>query len=343
MTNQKNIVVAAFTGRQNCPASYFRVRQHKERLLQRGLTIREFSHPATKRCWYPGFFKAVPYIPGIIESRKYDVVWLCRVMVEGYETFERLLKRPRVMDVDDAIWLTGPFGKYALPHIAAGMDAIIAGNAYIANWFGKYCRQVHIVPTAIDLNRYTLAPPQSQLNGFIIGWTGSSSNFKYLRLIEKPLLRFLTDHPDSTLKIIADIPWNSEFIPPNRIQYIEWSRDNQVSQLYDMSIGIMPLADDQWAAGKCSFKMLQYMAVGLPVVVSPFGMNNDVLSKGDVGFAAVTDDQWYDAIKTLYNSKQLREQLGQAGRDVVEQYFNADVIADKIGTILNNMFQMSDY
>ena len=336
MTEQRQIKIAAFTGRQDDPASYFRIRQYKEFLRQRGLLLQEFGHPGAGRCWYPGPLKALPYLPGLFDCRKSDVIWLRRVLVEGYETFERFLKKPRVMDVDDAIWLAGPLGKYAVPHIVRGMDAIIAGNEYLANWFSRYCKQVHIVPTAIDLNRYKLSPDEPQLDGFIIGWTGTSSNFKYLGLIAKSLVRFLSDYPDAKIKIIANKQWKSDLIPPERIMFVQWSRDSEVAGLYDMSVGIMPLSDDQWTAGKCAFKMLQYMAVGLPVVVSPVGMNKDVLAKGDIGFAANSEDEWYDAIEILYKNVQLRNKLGLAGRKVVEQYFNTEIAAQMLCSIFSS-------
>ena len=337
MTNQRQIKVAAFTGRQNDPASYFRIRQYIKLLQQQGLIIQEFSHPAKDRCWYPGFLKAMPYMRGVIDCRKSDVVWLNRILVSGYETFERLLKRPRVMDVDDAIWLDPPFAKYAVPHIAKVMDAIIAGNAYIADWFSRYCGQVHILPTAIDLTRYKLSPAQSQLDEFIIGWTGSSSNFKYLKLIEKPLSRFLNIYVHAKMKILADKPWNSDLIPPERITFVQWNRDNEVSELYDMTVGIMPLADDQWTRGKCAFKMLQYMAIGLPVIASPVGMNKDVFSKGDIGYDANSAGEWYDALEVLHTDRQLRAKLGQTGRQVVEQYFSAETVVHKLASIFKTI------
>ncbi len=337
MTEQKQIKVAAFTSRQNDPASYFRIRQYMEPLEREGLSIREFSHPSKDRCRYPIFLKAVPYIPALVNCRKSDVIWLRRVLVEGYETFERFLKRPRVMDVDDAIWLARPFGKYAIPHIASGMDAIIAGNEYLANWFSRYCKQIHIIPTAIDLNRYKLSPAKSQSEKFVIGWTGLSFNFKYLNLIEKPLARFLKNHTNSEIKIIANVPWKSELIPPDRIKFIQWGRDKEVTELYDMSVGIMPLYDDQWTRGKCSYKMLQYMAIGLPVVVSPVGMNKNVFSMGDIGFTASSDDEWINAFETLYNNAALRPKLGMEGRKIVEKYYSVQSVVPKLSSIFRNI------
>jgi glycosyltransferase involved in cell wall biosynthesis len=337
MTKQQHIKIAAFTSRQDDPASYFRIRQYKELLQQRGLLIQEYSHPAKERCWYPGPLKALPYVRGLFDCRKSDVIWLRRVLVEGYETFERFLKRPRVMDVDDSIWLARPFGKYAVPHIAGGMDAIIAGNEFLANWFSRYCKQVHIVPTAIDLNRYKLSLVKPQSDEFIIGWTGSSSNFKYLGLIEKSIMRFLSSYPDAKIKIIADKQWESDLIPPERIIFVQWSREEEVSGLYDMSVGIMPLSDDQWTAGKCAFKMLQYMAVGLPVVVSPVGMNKEVLAKDEIGYTAESDDQWYNAIETLYKNITLRKKMGLTGRKVVEKYFNTEIVAQTLCSIFSHI------
>ncbi|MEJ2646837.1 MAG: glycosyltransferase [Sedimentisphaerales bacterium] len=333
MTDKKQIKIAAFTSRQDDPASYFRVRQYKERLEQESFSIQEFSHPVTGRCWYPFFFKATPYISAVIKCRNSDVVWLRRILVEGYETFERLLKRPRVMDVDDAIWLARPFGKYAVPHIARGMDAIIAGNNYLANWFDKYCKQIHVVPTAIDTVRYTKKIRKTDNDEFVVGWTGTSSNFFYLNSIEKPLAHFLADHKDSCFKIIADKPWYSELIPPDQMRFVQWSRQVEVESLHTMSVGIMPLTDTPWARGKCSFKMLQYMAVGLPVIVSPIGMNKDVLSKADIGFAAKSDEEWYHTLETLYKDEQSRTKFGDAGRKVVEQFYSFNTVIPALASI----------
>lgn len=264
------------------------------------------------------------------------MTWITRTLVVGLETIELLLKRPRVMDVDDAIWLSKPLGSISIPHLARRMDVIIAGNNYIADWFSSYCRNIHIVPTSIDTARYTKKEQQDDNGKFVIGWTGTSSNFSNFKLIEETLARFLTKHKDSCFKIIADESWHSDLIPPERIEFVKWSREVEVKALQTMSVGIMPLFDTPWTRGKCSFKMLQYMAVGLPVIVSPVGMNNEVLAKGDIGFAATSPDEWYNALETLYKDKQLQKISGEKGRDVVEQYFSADKIATNLAEILRN-------
>ena len=132
---------------------------------------------------------------------------------------------------------------------------------------------------------------------------------------------------------MAERTWKSKEIPPERIRFVRWSRETEATALTDMSVGVMPLPDDEWTRGKCSFKMLQYMAVGLPVIVSPVGMNKEVLAKGDVGFAATSDDEWYEALESLYKDHSLRAKLGDTARRVVESHFSAQTIAHNLAGI----------
>ena len=96
----------------------------------------------------------------------------------------------------------------------------------------------------------------------------------------------------------------------------------------------MPLTDDKWTRGKCSFKMLQYMAVGLPVVVSPVGMNNEVLEQGKVGLAADSENDWYEALDTLYEDSSQQVEMGKNGRELIEKYYSADIISKTLAGIL---------
>jgi glycosyltransferase involved in cell wall biosynthesis len=331
---KQQIKAAALTAGANDPASFFRIRQHIPALARRGIEV--IDYPCGPYKWYlPGIFKALPRIPAVIASRKADIVWVSRSLVYGYETFERFLRRPRVLDADDAIWLDFPLGRLAMPHIARGMDAIISGNNFLADWFNRYCSNVHIVPTAVDLNRYHKRPASSiPTNKFVIGWTGLASNYKYLNLIEPPLCRFLQDHPDAEILIIAEKKWPSRMIDPERINFVPWSRNTEADALHRASVGIMPLPDQLWSRGKCSFKMLQYMAAGLPVIVSPVGMNNEILRQSKVGLPAASESDWYEALDTLYKNTSLQLELGNNGRDMVEKYYSADIISKTLSQIL---------
>lgn len=334
-----NIKVAAFTGGVNTPSSRFRIRQHISRLGECGIIVEEHIPFFEKSCGLPSPFKAVARIPGLFRARTADLVWLNKELVKGYKTFESLLKRPRVLDVDDAIWQSFPYGRLAAPAIARSMDAVIAGNTYVADYFSKYNHNIHIVPTAIDLNRYQQRPEisKSSREKFIIGWTGLACNYKYLKTIEPAIKRFLDDHKDAQLKLISNRPWHSKMIVSERITFIRWTKENEATALHDMSVGLMPLTDDKWTRGKCSFKMLQYMAAGIPSVVSPVGMNRDILQKANVGFAASSQDDWYNAMETLYNDFVLQEEMGKQGRSIVEQFYSAEIIAAHLAEIFKNI------
>ena len=333
------ITLAALTAGTNIPSSRFRVRQYIDRLAEHGVVVKEHKPFSEKTCYFPGPFKAMVKFGGLFRSRDSDMVWISRGFVEGYETFERLLKRPRILDVDDAVWLRGPFGRFTMPDIARAMDAVIAGNSYLADYFGRYCKEVHVVPTAIDLDRYTLRPEPAneRPEKFVIGWTGSSSNFKYLDSIEPILNSFIQEHEGAELIMIADRSWEHRLLPPEKVRFIRWSVEEEVRVLHSMTVGLMPLADDKWARGKCAFKMLQYMAVGLPVIVSPVGMNRDVLEKGDVGLEANSPEQWYEALVSLYEDRTLGMKLGLTGRKVIEQFYNADIIARNLAHIFKSL------
>jgi glycosyltransferase involved in cell wall biosynthesis len=328
------LIVSAFTGRFDDPSSYFRFRQLYPKLRSEGLTIKEYMHKCDKGCWHRGPLKALPYLFQLRSSYDSDVTWLARTLVVGLETIELLLKRPRVMDVDDSIWLGKLHSKLSIPHLARHMDVIIAGNNYLAEWFSKYCKEISVVPTSVDTDRYKVREKKKSENRFIIGWTGGSVNYPFLTSIEKPLARFLNDHKDVSFKILANRPWVSSLIPENRIIFSRWSREVEVEELYDMTLGIMPLVDSVWARGKCSLKMLQYMAIGLPVIASPVGMNSEVLSQGDIGFAANSDDEWYEAFETLFKDESLRDTMGMSGRKIIEEHYSSDKIAGDIAGIL---------
>lgn len=329
------LTVAALTGRVNSPASRVRIRQYIGRLAADGIEVQDHIPVFATGCGLPSPFKMAARLPGLWRSRPADLVWIIRTLVQGYECFERFLHRPRLMDVDDAIWLNRPFGRWTVPDVARHMDAITVGNNYLADYFHKYCRAVYVVPTCIDLSRYHLRDESAgEPDKFVIGWTGLSSNYRYLEAIEPVLARFLQDHGRATVSLLANKPWQSREIPPDRLTFTAWTAHNEAQALHDYSVGIMPLGDDRWTRGKCSFKMLQYMAVGLPVIVSPVGMNKEVLEQGEIGLGPTTPQGWYEALEALYHDWDLQRRLGAQGRHVVETYYSAEVAAGQLARII---------
>ena len=281
---------------------------------------------------------AVSRLPAIAASRHSDLVWLERSFVPGLERLTRLLKPPIVLDADDAIWLEGLAGR-STPTLAARVDAVIAGNRYLADWFSQYCQRVYIVPTAVDCRRYLTPARPGPRHGVVLGWTGTSGNFGYLTAIQPALARVLREVPGASLLVVADRPPELPLLAGRPVTFERWSEAAEVSALHRMDIGLMPLADDPWTRGKCSFKMLQYMAAELPTVVSPVGMNKEVLGLGESGLEALTTDDWTEALLTLAADPDRRRAMGKVGRAVVERHFDVPVVAAHIAAAFRDVVQ----
>lgn len=348
--------VAAITSGRNLPSTRFRIRQHIS-------PLREFGIEVTEYCPIINKYKAIPLLPGnlnrklilpiyalwlgikvitrmpaLLGSYSNRITWLSREFLPGYPTLERCLKKPLVFDVDDAIWMTTPFGRSAVSSGARRADIIFAGNAYIANWFDRYSDNIIIIPTAIKTERFQQIEYNFPYSGkFIIGWTGSSSTLPFLEAIESPLNQFLEQNVESRLVVVSDKIPSFKHIPREKLQFFPWSEDNEVKGLQNMSVGLMPLPDNDWAKGKCSFKMLQYMACGIPVIVSPIGMNKEVLSLGSIGLSAQSNADWYDALCFFRENPERAREMGQEGRIVVKKNFDQKLITEKIAQIFREL------
>ncbi|HMO57642.1 MAG TPA: glycosyltransferase family 4 protein [Roseiflexaceae bacterium] len=272
------------------------------------------------------FVRLATRIPGIVASRRSTVTWLERPFDERLPTLEWLLGTPLVFDVDDAIWLTQPWGVQAARRVACHAARVVVGNHYLADWFSTLTTAIDIIPTAIDTQRFIprTAPPNER---FVVGWIGTASNMPYLAAIEASLARLMNTFDDIDLLVVADQPPQMPTLPPERVHYVRWSPTVEAPILQQMNVGIMPLPDTPWTRGKCSFKMLQYMACALPVVVSPVGMNAELLASDTIGMGVVSSDDWYDAIATLYADRDMAAIYGRRGRAIVEQRYSVDVVS----------------
>jgi glycosyltransferase involved in cell wall biosynthesis len=262
----------------------------------------------------------------------YDVTLLQREMLSTLATLEGWCGRPRILDVDDSIHLRrgGATAKY----LAQQCDRIICGNQHLASIYEQWNNDVLILPTAVDVNKYRPRPAVTKSN-VILGWIGSSSNLRYLEAIEPALAMLLDDNPCAKLHVVCDEPPCTKTIQADRIQFTKWSEDAEVGLIQSFDIGLMPLQDSPWARGKCSFKMLQYLSCGLPVVVAPVGMNADVLKLGDVGIGVTTISQWVEALSFLLQDEAARLRLGLEGRKVVVRHFSIETLAPLYARYLN--------
>jgi len=318
------IRVVALTSGKNLPASRFRVRQFIEPLRHQGINVRERHLPVSKYVSSPNRVaarlltaaKILGRFPGVAASRFADVTWFERELIPGRFTLEAFSGRPRLFDVDDALWLL-PGGDRFSERIVASCDGVIAGNEFLADHYRKTSVPVWVVPTSIDTDVWT--PRRSPAGeSWVIGWIGTSSNLPHLCAIEPVLRDFLRQHPEASLLVVCDQEPVFPTLPGDRWRFERWSSAREVGLVQTMDVGLMPLPDTDSSRGKCSCKMLSYMAAGIPVVVSPVGTNREILERGQVGMAARSASDWKAGLEALFQDRSLCARLGAQGRAIVE-------------------------
>lgn len=262
--------------------------------------------------------------------RRSDVVVLHQIKLSGAEARLFAAYAPRrVFDFDDAIYVRKPrhMGEPAddswwrrqkfaatcrrVNVVAAGNDVLAAAAA------AARARRIVILPTALDASIYR-ATTATQDDPPTIAWVGNPENLAYLEILRPALVRLSARHPMLRLRVIC-----SEFPdwPDVRIEAVRWSPTAEIAALAGSHIGVMPLTDDEWARGKCAFKLLQYMAASLPCVASPVGANTEAVIDGVTGFHARDAAEWEEALERLIGSPELRARLGAAGRAHVESRY----------------------
>jgi glycosyltransferase involved in cell wall biosynthesis len=332
--------VAAITGGQNVPSARFRVRQYIHVLRALDVHLEDLhsstsAYPPAKPWQRPiwAALRLAEMSKATLQSRHYDVTLLQREMISTLATLERWTGRPRVLDVDDAIHLfrDGTTAKT----IATHCDRIICGNSHLAEIYRQWNSDVVVLPTPVDTERYHPNPYDLNRDTLVIGWIGTSANLHYLQNIEPALAAVLQAYPHVTLHIVCDKLPKLPTIAINRVKYSPWSTATEVADIQSFSIGLMPLEDSPWARGKCSFKMLQYMACGLPVVVSPVGMNAEVLKLGDIGIGAGAFDEWVEALSTLIENTTVRIRKGGNGREIALRDFSLTSLAPRFAGYLH--------
>ena len=334
------IRVIAYTGGHNAPSRVPRVQQYITPLKALGVDMLECPSRVglypPRELWrrpFWGLQNLAERLPDVLRSRRYDLSFFQREMLSTMVTWEPFAKRPRVFDVDDAIWINRG-GRFAR-RLAKLCDHVICGNCFLAEEFSKWNPRVSILPTPVDTLKFYPCPVSSDPERTIIGWMGLSSGFKFLYGIEPALRQVLRLHPGATLRIISNEPPRFQELPQGQVEFIRWTREEQVRLIQEMTIGIMPLDNSIESQGKCSFKMLLYMACGLPVVVSPIGMNAEVLRKGEVGFGASSLEEWVSALDDLIRDAEKRLGMGKIARKIIKDHYSVDILAPQLAATLH--------
>jgi len=269
----------------------------------------------------------------VIRASRYDYLIIYReAHFFGFSFFEKWLshrKAATIFDFDDAIWLNDvsesnknlSWLKSAskTAKIAEYADIVTVGNSFLANYATEYNKNTIILPTTIDTHIYKYRGARNT-DVITIGWIGSYTTLKHFQNAIPILAEIKQKYAGRVdFKVIIDIDYN---VPEINLTSTKWSKETELEELNKIDIGIMPLPDDNWSRGKCGFKGIQYMSLGIATVMSPVGVNVDIIEHGKNGFLASTDAEWIDCLSQLIESEQLRERLGKAGRQTVEERFS---------------------
>lgn len=245
-----------------------------------------------------------------------------------FERFIRLFNRHMVYDIDDAVWnrqpyTTSPFYGLTDFNWIWKMCRIcphgIVGNRYLQEECAKHGSESTIVPTCIDMGIHTgkAYPPADPDRPVVLGWTGTKGNLRYLEVCADAIQRLAKKYP-IVLSVASGEKYHMDGV---EVINHDWEEAHEIDYLKEADVGLMPLIDTPYTRGKCAFKALQYMGVGTPCVISPVGMNADIIEEGVDGFVATDSDEWYDRLERLICDAQLRRKMGEAARrKVIERY-----------------------
>jgi glycosyltransferase involved in cell wall biosynthesis len=309
--------IAFLTTRPSKPSYRFRIEQM-------------LPHFAACRHQCDTFFLATNAWGRLLVYRKlaaYDAVVLQKRLLSRLELLAlRRMARRLVYDVDDSVMYTSAGDENSrrrarFSATAHAADLVVCGNQFLADEASRVTNRILVVPTCINTEAYRPGLATSKSQPLTVGWTGSRSTNAYLNEI-LPALSQLHGHVQ--LKIISDTVEGLDFTRLGHVPhtFVPWSPKCEIPETATFDVGLMPLPDNRWTQGKCGFKALQYMALGIPAVCSPVGVNRDIIHDGVDGFFAATHQDWFPIVARLLKDSFLREAIGRAGRRRVEAAFS---------------------
>lgn len=262
-----------------------------------------------------------PYIPG----------WLESVFIKKNTNY--------FLDYDDAIFHNYELSpniflrylfKNKLKPLIRNANKIFVGNNYLYDYVSKWNPKVDHLYSVVNEQRYIKNRVKTNSEEIVIGWIGSPSTTKYLDIVLGVLNR------TSNKFNIRLITVGAKKLPLQQfpITQLDWNLKSEIDDVYKFDIGIMPLYETSWENGKCGYKLIQYMASGIPVIASPVGINKEIVIKS-VGFLATNEKEWEIALTKLLESVQLREELGINSRKLIEEKFSFSRNLE----VLKNLFE----
>lgn len=286
---------------------------------------------------------------------RYDIVFIHReaypIGVAFFETILSNLKKPFIFDFDDAIFLfaTSHQNNFAINYknplktakIIKMSRGVIAGNSYLADFALQHNSIVWVIPTSIDTDKYhNESNTRNKHTNVTIGWIGSVTTLGFLDSMVNVFRRLSNKFPNIQFKIVG-----GEFSISGLSNIISspWSIERELDDLKTFDIGIMPMPDNEWTRGKCGFKAIIYMSMGIPCVCSAVGVNNEIITNGLNGFLANTEDEWTDSLSFLINDDKKRREIGANARMVAEEKYSVKSNVSKFLEVFKMVDKKNNY
>jgi glycosyltransferase involved in cell wall biosynthesis len=286
----------------------------------------------------------------VCNSGKYDLVWIEKELFPWLPPWvEAIISRfgiPYVVDYDDAVFHKYDLNKSGIVRlllknkiktVMRGAQAVIVGNAYLAEYAHRAgASRVEIIPSVVDLSKYSPRVVRTYENNdsnFIIGWIGTPSTVWYLNAIEDALREVARKFPIE-LVIVGGGDFQIQGV---NVRSIPWTESSEVQEIQKFDIGVMPLPQSPYEMGKCGYKLIQYMACGVPAVASPVGVNSEIISNGISGFLASSIKEWVDAIKLMLTNRELYSVMREEGIKKVKREYNLALCEKKLYSLLASL------
>lgn len=282
-----------------------------------------------------------------LSAKKPDVIFIYReAALIGPAVIEKLVGRwgiPIIYDIDEPLFVSyvsptsGRMNRLRffskVDKLFEMSDCVFAVNQAIADYARKYNDNVHVVPMAVDVDRYK--PAEKPKNGGrpMIGWVGTRTNQPNIELAVAPM-RALRAEKDFLFRIVADYEMDFDGVDT---EFVPWSFDVEVPKLREVDIGIVPVKESVWSKWKFFFKTIQFMSMGIPIVASAAGSNLEIITDGVNGFLAKNESEWHNKLKLLIESPELRTRIGEKARQTVLETFSIDRQCDFLEETFRSM------
>lgn len=338
------------------PSQRFRIELFFPEIASRHISysVKPFMTTSTWNILYEGgsFFQkawgiskgfAGRWVTVLFKAWAYDYIFIHREAAPvGPPVYEwilcKILRKRIIYDFDDAIWIPNTTAEnrtiawfkafWKVRYICRWSYKISAGNNYLCDFANQYNKNVSLLPTCVDTDNQHNRVKEHTSEKPVVGWTGSHSTLKYLDTIV-PIIAELQQEYAFTFLVISN---KKPDLDLKDWVFIPWREQTEVEDLLKMDIGIMPLAADAWSEGKCGFKLIQYLSVGIPAVASPVGVNKTIVENGKTGLLCDTEAEWKAALIRMITDASLRKQMGAVGRSKIERDYS---IRSKSSTFLS--------